>query len=125
MDTVALLPQDAELDAYVASGTVGQLPKSTRRFDLSDAIAIPNNLRKPSNPLPATAFADDGGVLWGPHYIGGSDATKKAVIDQDSCNFTAAFKTWLDGLATAAGYGLWTGGSHAKVTGSATMLKVK
>lgn len=125
VDTVALIPQDADLDAYVASGTVGQLPKSARRFNLSDCVAIPNNLRKPSDPLPATAFSDVAAVLWGPHFIGGSDATKAAAIDQDSCNFIATFQTWLDGLATAAGYAPWTAGSHAKVTGSATMLKVK
>ncbi len=74
-DTVSLVPQDADLDAFVADGAVGALPTSERRFSLSDAIAIPNNLRPASNPLPATAFAPDGGVLWGRHYLGGSDAT--------------------------------------------------
>lgn len=125
VDTVALLPQDADIDAYVASGTVGQLPKSARRFSLSDCVAVPNNLRRPSNPLPATAFAADGGVLWGKHFLGGSDATKSAVINGDSCNFTTAFKLWLDGLAAAASYATWAGGSHATVAGSSTLIKVK
>jgi hypothetical protein len=75
VDTVSLMPQDADLDRYVASGSVFQQPGSKRRFDLSDAIAIPNNLRAGGQPLPSTAFAPDGGVLWGLHYLGGSDAT--------------------------------------------------
>jgi hypothetical protein len=80
VDTVSLIPQDADIGAFIASGSVNQQPQSTRRFSLSDVIAVPNALRPGNAPLPAAAFAADGGVLWGLHYGGSGLATDFAAM---------------------------------------------
>ena len=95
-DTVALMPQDADLSSYVASGAVNQLPQSKRRFSLSDVIAVPVNLRAGGQGLPATAFAADGGVLWGLHYAGSSAATAFAAMANKVLSELNALSAWAD-----------------------------
>jgi hypothetical protein len=79
-DPLELVPQDADFGAYWASGTVGQLPNSKRRMSLSDCVAIPVRSLSQAGPPTSTAWALDGGVLWGLHYAGGSDATDFAAM---------------------------------------------
>ncbi len=77
---VELVPQDADFGAYWASGVVGQLPTSKRRFSISDCVAIPVASRSQASPLPALAWAADGIVHYGLTYLGGSDATDFAAM---------------------------------------------
>lgn len=82
-DPLELIPQSADFGTYWASGTVGLLPGSKRRMSLSDCIAVPVRSLSQASPLPAAAWAADGGVLFGLHYIGSSAAILFAALDTD------------------------------------------
>lgn len=99
-DPVELIPQDADFGAYWASGTIAQLPESNRRMSLSDCIAVPVASRSQVSPLPATAWAADGGVLSGLHYVGGSDAVLFAAIDTDQVQKNTLMGTWMTQVET-------------------------
>ncbi len=129
-DKVELVPQDADIGAYVASGSVNQLPQSRRRFSLSDAVAFPMYTRSRASPLPATAVADDGAVLAGLHYVGSSAATDFAAMAQKVLNELQQIKTDYDGHThtAPAGGGLTTTPTNPMTAPSSvasTKLKVE
>jgi hypothetical protein len=134
-DPVELIPHDADFGAYFSSGSVKQLPQSKRRFSLSDCVCIPVAPRSQASPLPATAVADDGGVLAGLHYLGGSDATDFVAMAAKVLSELEKIKTALsghvhDGGTYTNGGGAVTGTSGLSPTFSpasvaATLAKVK
>jgi hypothetical protein len=77
-DGMTLIPQDADVGAYLASGAVYQQPHSDRRFSLSDAIGFPLVARPQGAVLPPEAMAADGAVLRGLTYVGSGLATQFA-----------------------------------------------
>lgn len=92
-DTVLLVFAQASIDKWLARG--GDVdPLDDRRFDLSDAIAIPGLRSRPSS-LDSSATASDAWVISGPEIrIGGSSGTEPT--------FKAdAFMTALDTLISA------------------------
>jgi hypothetical protein len=71
-----LVPQEADCSTWFSSGSFGLPPPSERRLSLSDVVAWPLAPRPANGPLPSTAIAANGPVLWGSAvYLGGSDAT--------------------------------------------------
>lgn len=81
-----LVPQEADCSAWFSSGTVSLPPKSDRRFSVSDLVAWPLSPHPATSPLPSSAIAPDGPVLWvgsagpfagpgGAVYLGDSTAT--------------------------------------------------
>lgn len=58
-DFVTLLVSDRSIDEFMSSGSDDNTPQMLRRFDWSDAIAIP----MPPAPSPITGLLDDGMVL--------------------------------------------------------------
>jgi hypothetical protein len=90
-----LIPQDADFGAYWASGVVGRLPTSKRRFSLSDCVAIPVASRSQVSPLPALAWALDGIVHLGLTYLGGSDASLMVALDTDQVPKNSLMGTWM------------------------------
>jgi len=82
-DGMTLIPQDADVGGYLASGSVYQQPHSARRFSLSDAIGFPLVARPQGAVLPASALASDGAVLSGKTYIGSGLATLVGALDTD------------------------------------------
>jgi hypothetical protein len=72
-DTVYLLIADSSLDEWKATGNPENLPQDTRRFDLTDAIAIPG-LRPFTRPIPATGWSATALVVEGVDIRLGSSA---------------------------------------------------
>jgi hypothetical protein len=63
-DTVYLVVADSSLDEWKAGGAPENVPQDVRRFDLTDAIALPG-LRPFSRPIPATGWSPEALVLQG------------------------------------------------------------
>ena len=63
-DTVHLIIADRSMDEWKSTGAPENIPQDIRRFDLTDAIAVPG-LRPLTNPIPATGWSATGMVLEG------------------------------------------------------------
>ena len=75
-DDVLLVFAERGLDEWKSHGGGGHQPTDVRRFDLSDAVAIPG-LRSPAGAIPAEGFADDALVIRGAEIrLGSSSATE-------------------------------------------------
>ena len=79
-DGMTLIPQDADVGRYLASGTVYQNPRSTRKMSMSDALGFPLVARPQGAVLPPEAMAADGAVLRGLTYVGSGLATEFAAM---------------------------------------------
>lgn len=83
-DGMTLIPQDADVGRYLASGSVYQDPRSSRRFSLSDALGFPLVARPQGAVLPPEALAADAAVLYGKTLIGSSAGTKAVGLHGDA-----------------------------------------
>lgn len=72
-DTVFLVLADRSLDEWKSTGAAETVPLDTRRFDLTDAVAIPG-LRPFTRPIPPTGVSQIGMVLEGASIQLGSSA---------------------------------------------------
>jgi hypothetical protein len=72
-DTVFLVFADSSLDEWKATGAPENVPQDTRRFDLTDAVAIPG-LRPFTRPIPPTGWSSTGLVIEGAQVLLGSSA---------------------------------------------------
>lgn len=63
-DTVYLVVAEASLDEWKATGAAENIPADVRRFDLTDAVAIPG-LRPFVNPIPPTGWSPSALVISG------------------------------------------------------------
>jgi len=63
-DTVYLVIADSSLDEWKSTGAAENIPIDTRRFDLTDAVAIPG-LRSIADPIPATGVSATAMVIAG------------------------------------------------------------
>lgn len=98
-DTVLLLFSQASLDKWCTRG--GDVdPIDDRRFDLSDAIALPG-LRAFPDALGDDATADDAWVMAGPEIrIGGASGTEPTLMAEA---FKSAISTMIAAIASAVG----------------------
>lgn len=80
-DNVILIVADRSIDEWQnSSRSKPSEPFSSRRYDLSDAIAIPGG-QPPAGSLDSSHYASDGAVLKVPKlYIGDSSASKALAI---------------------------------------------
>lgn len=72
-DTVYLVIADSSLDEWKSTGLPESVPQDVRRFDLTDAVAIPG-LRPFARPIPATGWSPTGLVIEGLDIRLGSSA---------------------------------------------------
>lgn len=72
-DTVYLMFADSSLDEWKSTGSADNLPADPRRFDLTDAVAIPG-VRPLVKPIPATGYSSVAMVLEGADIRMGSSA---------------------------------------------------
>lgn len=72
-DTVYLVCGERSMDEWKSTGAAENLPQDIRRFDLTDAVAIPG-LRPFTKPIPATGFSPVAMVLEGVDIRLGSSA---------------------------------------------------
>lgn len=77
-DTVYLVLADRGLDEWKATGAAENFPQDSRRFDLTDAVAIPG-LRPFTKPIPATGYSATAMVLEGVDVRLGSSAATDLV----------------------------------------------
>jgi hypothetical protein len=77
-DTVYLVIADSSIDEWKATGNQENLPADVRRFDLTDAVAIPA-LRPFARSIPATGWSSTGIVIEGLDIRLGSSAASDFV----------------------------------------------
>jgi len=95
-DTVFLVCADRSIDEWKSTGLPENLPLHTRRFDLTDAVAIPG-LRPFTSPIPATGWSADALVIEGLDIrLGSSAASSFVVLWTLLSAFLGTLKTWLD-----------------------------
>ncbi len=106
-DTVLLCFAQASIDKWLSQGGAGD-PIFDRRFDLSDAMAIPG-LRPFSRPLGADAYHADDMVISGGLRLGGSSGVEPTLMAN-------AFKSALDTLITAIAGAVGSSGTPGSAT---------
>lgn len=95
-DTVFLVCADRSLDEWKSTGLPENVPLHTRRFDLTDAVAIPG-LRPFTSPIPATGWSAAALVIEGLDIrLGSSAAASFVTLDTPLAAHLAAIKAWLD-----------------------------
>ena len=95
-DTVYLVCADRSMDEWKTLGTPETVPQDTRRFDLTDAVAIPG-LRPFTRPIPATGWSPAAMVLEGVDVrLGSSAAVSPVVLETLLSAFLSTLKGWLD-----------------------------
>lgn len=105
-DAVTLLICDRSLDEWKSTGAPQTVPQDVRRFDLTDAIAIPGP-RSPAQPLSASGYSPSAAVLQAPLILLGSSAAVSPVVLETLLQpFLAQLLTW---LATHTHSGVTTG----------------
>lgn len=129
-DEVWVMFAERSVDEWVVTGESVVTPASTRRFNLSDAVAMPVKSSR-GEPLPSSAVAADARVLRGDLRLGSSAASKSVALAPDvALNLAdiattlAALQTW----ATAAGPLLLTPTPYVAIPytpGSVASTKVK
>jgi hypothetical protein len=73
-DTVRLVFAERSIDEWKATGNNDNTAQDARRFDITDAVAVPG-LRSPADPLESTAVDSDDVVVTLPNEIVFGDAT--------------------------------------------------
>lgn len=97
-DPVILVVCDRSIDEWKTTGQGDNTPAIPRRFDLSDAVAIPGG-HAPAAPLPATSIADALVVTLPPGKaldVGGASATSAVALAALVSSAFGTLKTWLD-----------------------------
>lgn len=106
-DDVLLVFADRSLDEWKSTGLPENLPADTRRFDLTDAIAIPA-VKPPVRPIsPAGVFASAMVIHGADIRLGSSAAASPVALAPLLSAFLATLKLWLDGHTHT---GVTTGG---------------
>lgn len=77
-DFVTLLVQDRSIDEFMATGGDDVIPASTRRYDWSDAVALP----MPPAPSPIAGLSED--------FVLGSSSVKITMTEAGKIKFEAA-----------------------------------
>ena len=126
-DTVLIVICDRSLDEWKSTGAPENIPQDVRRFDLSDAVAIPS-VRPSTKPIPATGWSALGVVLEGASIQLGSSAAVSPAAEQPT------FLRELERIsaAIAALGGVYTPGvapapliSPNQLLGAATKVKIE
>lgn len=128
-DPVFLVIADRSIDEWKSSGAPENVPLDTRRFDLTDAIAIPG-LRPFTRPIPATGWSPTAMVLEGVDIrLGSSAALSPVALAPLVSSVLSALQAWL-ATHTHSGVTTGTGASGPPVgpppvPGSVAAVKVK
>lgn len=94
-DTVLLVICDRSLDEWESTGAPENIPQDTRRFDLTDAVAIPS-VRPSTKPIPASGWSAAGVVLEGASVqLGSSAAVSPVALAPLVDAVISALTTWL------------------------------
>jgi hypothetical protein len=93
-DTVFLVCADRSLDEWKSTGLSENVPVDTRRFDLTDAVAIPG-VRSFANPIPASGHHATDGVLRGSWRVGSSAAASEVVLEPPLQALLTEIMAWL------------------------------
>jgi hypothetical protein len=118
-DPVTLLVADRSLDEWKTTGQEDNTPAHPRRFDLTDAIALPGG-QSPATPLPGAAVADGAAVLRGsPVKLGAGTATERVILGDA---FFADLQPALAELAAISAVGIPTTNVIALLTAITTAL---
>jgi hypothetical protein len=116
-DFVMLIMAEQSLDEWKTTGSPLSLPVDIRRFDPTDAIAVPG-IRPPGMPLPPSAYAPGAVVLSAPSILlGSSAASSPLVLMTLLVAYLGQLLTWLN-LHVHTGPGGLTG-PPAPITGPA------
>jgi len=92
-DAVTLVFADRSVDEWKHSGGADNTPQDMRRWNMSDAFALPG-AQAPASPLPAGAVDDAALVLRAPMVkVGDSTATQFVALSPAVQSFIAAFIT--------------------------------
>lgn len=95
-DTVLLVICDRSLDEWKATGQPETVPLDIRRFDLTDAVAIPG-LRPSTNPIQASGWHATAKVIEAADLrLGSSAASSPVALATLLSSFFSSLKTWLD-----------------------------
>jgi hypothetical protein len=128
-DPVLLVICDRSLDEYKSTGLSENVPADIRRFDLTDAVAVPG-LRPNTTPISAAGWTATGPVLQGADIrLGSSAAVSPVALAPLVDAVVAALQVWLaahthSGVTTGPG----VSGPPAvppPLAGSVAALKVK
>lgn len=94
-DTVFLVCADRSIDEWKSTGLPENLPIHTRRFDLTDAVAIPG-IRSFADPIPATGWSATALVIEGLDVrLGSSVATSPVTLEPLLQAWITALSAWL------------------------------
>lgn len=106
-DHVLLLFCDRSIDEYEQTGQDDNTPQDPRRFDLSDAVALPVQLRPSSAPVSQLVVDATGAVeLHGAAAslrLGATGTARLGSVAADLTDLTGAVADALDALCTALG----------------------
>jgi hypothetical protein len=96
-DAVTLEICDRSIDEWKSTGAPATIPQDVRRFDLTDAIAVPGP-RSPAQPIQASGHHPSALVLQAPQILlGSSAAVSPVVLETLLQGFLAQLKAWIDG----------------------------
>lgn len=95
-DTVFLVLADRSIDEWRSTGNPENIPQDPRRFELTDAVAIPG-LRPFTRPIPPTGVSPTAMVLEGVEIrLGSSAAAMEVALAPLVAAVLAELKVWLD-----------------------------
>lgn len=102
-DEVLLLVADRSIDEYVATGQADNTPQDLRRFDWTDAIALPVKLRPRAAAATARVVVDTSGniTVEGTSIKLGDSAVKAVALAPDVASNLAAIAATLAPMVTA------------------------
>jgi hypothetical protein len=101
-DHVLLLVCDRSIDGYVQTGNADNIPQDVRRFDWSDAVALPVWVRSHEQATARVVVATDGTItVEGTNVKLGASAIKAVALAPDVATNLTAIATTLSPLAAA------------------------